>query len=147
MSTEIERPWVPTELQPSKRHNDEAAQLRIAFREAWEINPENFQGKQTSADNDESTRLGLMGSVAFDKADVARLLSNHIRSAHPDWSTAALTPAAIARRIHWAADDAGVARNAIIAAKAEYKSVEAQPVDEPGPDSDGENESPENPES
>ena len=127
MSTETERPWVPTGLQPSKRKQAVSDELRAAFREVWEVNPDNFQDKQTSTDNNEA----INGTVAFDKFDVARLLSNHIRKQHPDWASAALNPAQIGRRIHWAADDAGVSRNAMIARKAEYKALqEAAPVGE-----------------
>lgn len=120
MSTEVERPWVSRELEPSKRKQAISDELRVAFREAWEANPDDFQDKQMATDNDESVN----GTVAFDKFDVARLLSQHIRDAHPEWQSASLNPAQIARRIHWAAADAGKDRRSIERRKAEYLAID-----------------------
>lgn len=119
MSTDS-RPWVPTTLAPSKRKQAVSDELRAGFREVWEENPEDFRDKQTSTDSNDAVN----GSVAFDKFDVAKLLSNHIKRAHPDWQSASLKPSEIARRISWAADDAGVSRTAIIAKKAAHLAIQ-----------------------
>lgn len=63
--------------------------------------------------------------MAFDKFDVARLLSMHIKQVHPEWQTASFNPSQVARRIYWAADDAGVSRREMIAKKAEALAIQA----------------------
>jgi predicted phage gp36 major capsid-like protein len=123
MTTEL-KPWVSAELEPSKKKQALNDELRMLFREMWAENPDDFQGKATSTDNEDS----INGTLEMDKNDVPLMMSKYAKQKYPDSLAAAALPSEIKYRFHHAAADTGKDRKTIAARKAEFLAIGAAPT-------------------
>ena len=132
MSTEV-KPWVTTELEPSKRKAALVEELKGFFREMWEADEDDFRATATSTDNEDSVN----GTVVFDAFDVAKLMHNYAKRMHPNSLTANALPSEIKKRMSYAQKDSGKDRRSIAQRKSEFLAIsQSEPVEDAEPDFD-----------
>jgi hypothetical protein len=129
MSTEVQRPWVPTELPEPTKKQSLVDQICEVFQRLWADDEENTRALATSTDRDDAVE----GSVTIDKILLAAL----VRRMAPEGSDLAKAAVGdITRVMHHATKRFGVDRVAIAAKKAEWLAIQAAESvgeqDEPG---------------